>query len=515
DIIATFTQIVGYTNMTGYNPADGISGGGLMINKEAYNQFRRNDSQLPNHYYTVDITADELALLKNYLADPNNNIYSLFNMSCATSTVNIWNTTLSDRPEHQIKGNLTGLANDPMSIYYEVGGLKYKSDLDGKGGDDFYPHIVVLAPSDGPVDPIPDDPEKPDEPNEPDAPILGDVDGDSEVTIVDATYIQRKLASIPIPFEFYDTVADEDKDGEVTIIDATFIQRWLANLPAPDGIGEPIDIEPVQPSETEHKLLSCVDTYQWDYEYDDWELSMTTTVKYENGYPVLFDMLENYDDAEHILTNITYTFDGDLPLTRTEVKESAKTTVEYSNGRVYNVNQEIVGSGSYAKQMYQYGHGDGYFTMVLHDTLREGNEWNPDVHMEEVDSVSITTENGLLKSTTNTGMYAYWSEKEEKKWIRFRGVYTNTYDTDGIVSLSTADLFSFGIQQQAKYEVIKDNGRIVEIVQYTFDGEGGWQPFTKYVFEYNDTEISAARYASMMNYFITNGGGNYYIFNWY
>lgn len=346
----------------------------------------------------------------------------------------------------------------------------------------------------------------------PDAPILGDVDSDAEVTIVDATYIQRKIAGIPLPLEVDKTVADVDGDGEVAIIDATFIQRWLANMPAPNGIGKPID---AQPSETEHKLLSSVDTYQWDYEYDDWELYQTKTVKYENGYPVLFDVLENYDDAEHVLTNITYTFDGDLPLTRTEVKESAKTTVEYSAGRVNNVKQEILGTKSYAKQMYQYGHGDGYFTVVLHDTLREGNEYNPDVHMEEVDSVSITTENGLLKSTTNTGMYAYWSEREEKKWIRFRGVYTADYDADGIVSLMTADFAEFGTQQQAKYEVIKDNGRITEIIQYTFDGEGGWHPFTKYVFEYNETEISAARYASMMNYFITNGGGNYYIFNWY
>ena len=228
-------------------------------------------------------------------------------------------------------------------------------------------------------------------------------------------------------------------------------------------------------------------------------------------------MLENYDDAEPVLTNITYTFDGDLPLTRTEITEAqdSKTTVEYSNGRVYNVKQEIVGSGSYAKQMYQYGHGDEYFTMVLHDTCRSGNEYNPDIHMEEVDSVSITTENGLLKTTTNTGVYAYWSERQEKEWIRFRGVYTNTYDTDGIVNLSTADLFSFGIQQQAKYDVVKKDGVITEIVQYAPDGEDDWHPFTKYVFEYNDTEISAVRYASMINYFITNGGGNYYIFNWY
>lgn len=208
---------------------------------------------------------------------------------------------------------------------------------------------------------------------------LGDANLDGEVDITDATTIQRYDAKMLELSDIALKLADVDGDGEVTIIDATFIQRFLVNLPAPEGIGEPIDTEPAQPSEIEHKLLSCVDTYQWDYEYDDWELSMTTTVKYENGYPVLFDLLENYDDAEHVQTSIAYTFDGDQPLTRTEVKEAdnSKTTVDYSDGRVYNVNQEIVSSGSYAKQMYQYGHGDEYFTVVLHDTCRTGNKITP------------------------------------------------------------------------------------------------------------------------------------------
>ena len=69
--------------------------------------------------------------------------------------------------------------------------------------------------------------------------LLGDVDGDESVTIIDATCIQRKLASIPTA-TFIETVADADGDGELTIIDATVIQRHLAQLPAPEGIGKPI-----------------------------------------------------------------------------------------------------------------------------------------------------------------------------------------------------------------------------------------------------------------------------------
>lgn len=70
--------------------------------------------------------------------------------------------------------------------------------------------------------------------------LLGDVDGDGEVSIIDATNIQRYLASIPITFELSEKVADTDEDGEVAIIDVTFIQRWLVGISSNNNIGKPI-----------------------------------------------------------------------------------------------------------------------------------------------------------------------------------------------------------------------------------------------------------------------------------
>ena len=72
--------------------------------------------------------------------------------------------------------------------------------------------------------------------------LLGDVDGDESVTIIDATFIQRHLVGIPIPFEFNDVVADADEDNDVTIIDVTFIQRWLVGIPSNDRIEKPITL---------------------------------------------------------------------------------------------------------------------------------------------------------------------------------------------------------------------------------------------------------------------------------
>ena len=77
------------------------------------------------------------------------------------------------------------------------------------------------------------------QPTEPSKLILGDVDGDDEVTIIDATCIQRKLASIPTA-KYIEAAADTDEDDEITIVDATTIQRWLAQLPSNDKIGKPI-----------------------------------------------------------------------------------------------------------------------------------------------------------------------------------------------------------------------------------------------------------------------------------
>ena len=69
--------------------------------------------------------------------------------------------------------------------------------------------------------------------------ILGDADTDGEVTIFDATTIQRYLAELPVS-AFDERAADADEDDDVTIFDATSVQRHLAELPTNQNIGKPI-----------------------------------------------------------------------------------------------------------------------------------------------------------------------------------------------------------------------------------------------------------------------------------
>ncbi len=69
--------------------------------------------------------------------------------------------------------------------------------------------------------------------------LLGDVNGDGEITILDAVYIQKYLAEIPDK-DFNISAADVTEDGTVTLIDVVYIQRWLAKLPCSDKIGQPM-----------------------------------------------------------------------------------------------------------------------------------------------------------------------------------------------------------------------------------------------------------------------------------
>ena len=68
--------------------------------------------------------------------------------------------------------------------------------------------------------------------------LIGDVDGNGEVEVRDATWIQRKLTLMDIPFTFSSDRADADGSGDITLMDATYIQRWLAHLKSNDNIGK-------------------------------------------------------------------------------------------------------------------------------------------------------------------------------------------------------------------------------------------------------------------------------------
>ena len=60
--------------------------------------------------------------------------------------------------------------------------------------------------------------------------LLGDVDGDGEVTVMDATLVQKYIVSLEILTDSQLNVADVNGDGEISVIDATQIQKIVVNL---------------------------------------------------------------------------------------------------------------------------------------------------------------------------------------------------------------------------------------------------------------------------------------------
>ena len=187
DLVRTLAYSFVHIYVTGKNPADGQAVGGNAVNREVYNQFRRNDSQLPNNYYTVEITADELAQMQSYLANPDNNYYSLFTKNCTTGVVDLWNTTLFDKPELHLSGNNTGIGSDPEELYFEIGALRLKPCLEGEGGVDYYPRISAYS------DAVAD--------------VIDKIDAIGEVALTDEC-----KAAIDAAREAYDALNDVQKD---------------------------------------------------------------------------------------------------------------------------------------------------------------------------------------------------------------------------------------------------------------------------------------------------------------
>lgn len=115
--------------------------------------------------------------------------------------------------------NLSGADGAAVTLEYTVNFFDYSDPVEIDGtyyAADSYGRLTVAEP----------------------AYVLGDVDGDGDVTISDVTNIQRYGAELMQLDARALAAADIDGDGMVTINDATYVQRYLAELNVPYPIGE-------------------------------------------------------------------------------------------------------------------------------------------------------------------------------------------------------------------------------------------------------------------------------------
>ena len=60
--------------------------------------------------------------------------------------------------------------------------------------------------------------------------LLGDVNGDGKISVLDATLIQKYLAGLVTLSDTQKAAADVNNDGSVSVLDATLIQKYIAGL---------------------------------------------------------------------------------------------------------------------------------------------------------------------------------------------------------------------------------------------------------------------------------------------
>lgn len=287
----------------------------------------------------------------------------------------------------------------------------------------------------------------------------------------------------------------------------------LASL-ACAGCGEAAGTAAPVPSDS-GRLVSTVTKYTKDVETGEWTVVVQEEYRYENGYPVSMTRTESGFDTSSEYT-FSYTFENGIPVSMEKYDPQSNQTsrTEYNEGRVWRVESFDPQGLFRSEKQFQYGIGGPFFTDVLHVSHEKSTDGTALSTMEEIDAVSVYTDNGLLTKTVNSGLYANWNEGDEKEWMRFNGTYAVEYE-NGIASHTSAEYRAGPSGMESRFEVKRENGLVSEVIRS--DTMNGQDPAEqeKVVFTYTDIEIDNARYTSMINCFILDGGQTFYIYNWY
>lgn len=129
---------------------------------------------------------------------------------------------------------LKAIADETGAIYVDVYGIDNECNLDphpDENGHKQIANIMSYTLSDTILSRmgVEIDPESEQDP------VIGDADGDGQITIIDVTIIQCYYANM-IDMYLGVRVLDIDCDGSVTVLDATWIQRKIVAMPMPGYI---------------------------------------------------------------------------------------------------------------------------------------------------------------------------------------------------------------------------------------------------------------------------------------
>ncbi|MCR5215198.1 MAG: hypothetical protein K6E10_12355 [Eubacterium sp.] len=264
-------------------------------------------------------------------------------------------------------------------------------------------------------------------------------------------------------------------------------------------------------------LIKSVTIYWADFESGEWNEQEKWEYSYENNYPV--SKVISYPGVdEKTEIKFEYTFEGENPVSMVKYENGTKTyTSEYVNGRLSVKSQYFEDGVSTRHQIYSYGNNDDFFTSILHSShVADVEPDMPYYNTEEIDTIMVTSENGLLKKTVNDGLYTNWLDGEDREWMRFNGTYTVNYDAMGIVNTTECTYRDEQVPVNYIFDVTVADGRVTEAIRKSAQ-QGSTEEINecKVVFEYTDMAIDAGRYSRMINDHIMPDGNSFYYYNWY
>ena len=277
------------------------------------------------------------------------------------------------------------------------------------------------------------------------------------------------------------------------------------------GAGGSVKTQPSSPA-----LVKSVTLYGVDYETQEWTEWQRTDYTYdENGFPSTVSLFWP-DSDEPSVTTFDYEFRDGVPVSMScETDGVPHHTAEYTNGNLAQSSECFDDGQSSRHLIYMYGNGDAYFTSVLHSSHMGAGPDEPCYNAEEYDAVKVTTENGLLRRTVNTGLYANWMDGEDREWMRFNGTYTAEYDGEGILTGTSSTFRDDQTAIDYVFEVTRKDGKVVEVIRKMKTEGQEPEAEAKIVFEYTDTPVDPARYSLMINAHIMERENNFYFYNWY
>ena len=188
--------------------------------------------------------------------------------------------------------------------------------------------------------------------------VWGDADGDGVVTILDATHIQRHLIQIdPNVEEANMKAAIVSGEDELSVVDATLIQRYLAGMIERFPVEEQA-AEPTEGENTEMKML--IDQTPVTVEWEDNEAVAALKEAVKNGpLTVRMSMYGGFEQVGSLGMS--------LPRSDTRITTSPGDVILYSG------NQMVVFYGSNSWAYTRLGHITDKTQRELTQLLSNGN----------------------------------------------------------------------------------------------------------------------------------------------